>query len=513
MGNGTRSMGGFKAGVAMVALGAGLLMASPAGAATIEVPKDFNKIQLAVDNADPGDTVAVSKKINIENVEVPVENLTIKGVAKGVVIDGYDETNGNDYNVRALADGVKLQNLELRNGSGFYCFNHNRCGADKVSWTGEGDDDCFYTNGNNATIKNSKMRGCGGYGISISGNGAKLTDNRIERTDSGCIDLGGDDAVIIGNLVSSCEDGDGIRISGEDARVDKNVAKRVDGNFVEVIGDGARVRDNRGESAYSDCYYVDGEGAEVSGNSGEFCDGYGVYSYDDNARVQDNRFSDLGSYGIYTNGNQPKVNGNVLKRITDYGLYIYCGTCTNATVNNNKVDGTVEDDYGLYVSGGSGLEIIGNKIIDATDNGFYLSGTDDSQVKDNLVKGAGSEGEAAFYISGDGNTLTGNSAITNGGDGFEFTDDENVVKNNVARDNDGDGFYISGTDNALTSNVATKNKADGFENDGTDTVLKKNKASGNRRDCANDGSIATKKQNDCADGSDFEKPGTASRRK
>jgi hypothetical protein len=42
-------------------------------------------------------------------------------------------------------------------------------------------------------------------------------------------------------------------------------------------------------------------------------------------------------------------------------------------------------------------------------------------------------------------------------------------------------------------------------------VLRKNRASGNHRDCANDGTIATKQGNKCADGSNFNLPGTASR--
>ena len=138
---------------------------------------------------------------------------------------------------------------------------------------------------------------------------------------------------------------------------------------------------------------------------------------------------------------------------------------------------------------------------------------DDSRLVDNVVNGAGSEQEEAFYLSGaDNNTLIGNRVVNGGGDGFYISGDENVLEDNVARGNGGDGFYVSSyQDNTLLRNSAVDNGADGFENDGTDTILRKNEASQNRRDCANDGTIAVKQQNKCADGSNFNQPGTASR--
>jgi parallel beta-helix repeat protein len=517
MGNFNQARRAIVRGLTLTLLAGGLVLAGPASAATIEVPEDFNTIQGAVDNADPGDTVAVSKKTNIENVEVPVQNLTIKGAKKGIVIDGYD--GGNDYNVEAFANGVKVQNLELRNGSGFYCSGYNRCGASKVSWTGEGDTYCFYASGDNASVKNSKMRGCGSDGIYISGNEAKVTGTSVTRTDSGCIDVNGDDAVITNNRLSSCEDDDGIYVSGEDARVAKNVFNRVDGDFVEISGSGAEVSDNKGTSANSYCFYISGDDAEVTGNTGRFCDGYGIYaSGSDSMKATDNKLSDLTDYGIYVSGESPKVNSNSISRVNGSGIDASCSAiCGNTSVSNNTIDGTVEDDYGIDVSVTSGTgsaEIIGNKVLNATDDGIYLS-VDNAKIKGNTVKGAGSESESGFYVPGDDNKISDNKAVSNGGDGFEISGNSNKLEDNVAKDNDGDGFFVGSgyLDNVLVSNTANDNKADGFENDGTDTVFRKNKASGNRRDCANDGTIAEKQGNDCADGSNFNEPGTASRKR
>jgi parallel beta-helix repeat protein len=133
----------------------------------------------------------------------------------------------------------------------------------------------------------------------------------------------------------------------------------------------------------------------------------------------------------------------------------------------------------------------------------------------NVVNGAGLEGEAGIRIGGSGNTAIGNRVLNANTDGFELGGSgPNLFEDNVARGNGGDGFQITppATDIELNGNVAIGNGADGFENDAADTVLRRNQASGNHRDCANDGTIALKKKNKCADGSNFNQPGTASPR-
>ena len=492
MGKAARSWVGIRSGIALLALTGGLAFAVPASAATIKVPGDFNKIQDAVDDADPGDTIAVSKKTNIENVVVPVEDLTIVGAKKGVVVDGYD--GSDDYQFLAQADGLKIENLEMRNGSGFDCSGYDRCSVNDVSFRGDLSTYCFYASGDKAAVTNSSLRACGSSGVSISGNDAKVTGNSIERTDDNCIDITGNDAIVKNNKLRGCEDDDAIYIGGDRALAQNNTAKSVDGSIVEILGDKGKILNNTGSYLSDDCFNVTGDDLQAKGNKGKSCDGEGVDVEGADAKLSNNSFTGLDGSGI---------------------KYTCATTCGDAEITGNVTKDTVEDDYGMdfSITGSGSVLIAENVVTGATDDGFYFSGSN-SKVVDNVIRDSGNEHEDGFDISGDDNVLTGNQSISNGGDGFSITGDDNTLKSNSAKDNDGDGFaLVSGSDDdVFTSNVATANKADGFENGGANTVFKKNEASKNRRDCANDGTIAEKQGNKCADGSDFNEPSTASRK-
>ena len=67
---------------------AGLVASSNASAGVIHVPSDFETIQAAVDAAQPGDIIQVSRGVYSEHVTVETSNIRLKG--HGAVIDGAD---------------------------------------------------------------------------------------------------------------------------------------------------------------------------------------------------------------------------------------------------------------------------------------------------------------------------------------------------------------------------------------------------------------------------------------
>ena len=58
----------------VIAVGALFAIVTPASGVR-EVPQEYPTIQEAVDAANPGDEIAISKKNNFENVTVPTANL------------------------------------------------------------------------------------------------------------------------------------------------------------------------------------------------------------------------------------------------------------------------------------------------------------------------------------------------------------------------------------------------------------------------------------------------------
>lgn len=464
-----------------------------AGAAVREVPQEYPTIQDAVDASNPGDTVAISKKLNFQNVTVATPNLLIKGVKKGVVVDGYINGVGNNYQFLINSNNVRIVNLGMRNGYGIYCNGVDRCAAKKLRYSGENDGDCFYAAGDAARVIRSALRNCGSLGVSISGDDAVVRGNSVQRSDSGCVSITGDDATVARNSVAGCEDNDGIYVAGDRALVERNFGSRVDGSIVELSGLNARVFLNRGGTSYDDCYRISSDRARVRGNAGTHC----------------------GEDGFDLDGDDLKVNDNRITSADGYGYYLSCpASCGQMEVSRNVLNGTVEDDYGMYFSvADGGLLITRNVLNNATDTGMYLSGVDTSRISRNVVRSAGSESEESFYLVGEGNTFTENTSVNGGGDGIAVFGDNNRLEENLARGNGGDGIYLGGVyqGQVLLRNVAIGNGADGIENDATGTILRKNRASGSHRDCANDGTIAVKQGNRCADGSNFNEPGTASR--
>ncbi|HEY5424743.1 MAG TPA: hypothetical protein VIK05_14790, partial [Ilumatobacteraceae bacterium] len=98
--------------------------ADPGGAATINVPGDFDTIQAAVDAAAPGSLILVAPGTYNEAVQVETDNLTIRGLDRNtVVLDGKFEL---DNGIRILgAKGVTVENMTATN------YTHNG-----FFWTG-----------------------------------------------------------------------------------------------------------------------------------------------------------------------------------------------------------------------------------------------------------------------------------------------------------------------------------------------------------------------------------------
>ena len=88
------------------------------GASTLAVPEDYDTIQAAVDEAEPGDLVLVSPGTYEEAVTVETDEIVIRGLDRDEVIldGGFELENG----IRVVgADGVVVENMTAQN----YAFN------------------------------------------------------------------------------------------------------------------------------------------------------------------------------------------------------------------------------------------------------------------------------------------------------------------------------------------------------------------------------------------------------
>ena len=513
---------------------AGIFGATGAQAATINVPGNNGKsIQDGVDLADPGDTVKIKakKKSYFENVVVTTNRIKLVGVAKKgkkPVIDGTSvDGNTHDLSLEIIADNVTVRNLGSRHGTGNECTGEG-CLFERVAVSmSDHGSDCIQIEGNRGKVLKSNLIGCDSYGVEIDGNGGRVVGNAIRQTDSGCVDLDGDRMSVIGNTLHNCEDDEPIDLSGDDATIRNNVGSNSDYGY-EIDGDGNLIRDNVGRNFENDDNFdVSGDRNRLIGNRAVHSGGEGCFEVDGIAnRIEGNRaqFCD-GGYEI--DGENMKVINNRLADNSsgDDGFGIECfdldginpaEACERAVVSRNRAADAGDDDEGFNISDSGtdgGMVIRGNVSADNNDGGFEIN-VDDALIANNSSSRDGAEAnEPGFEIDGDDNRIEANEVFSSGDDGLNVGGVDNKIVGNVVRRSNIDGIAIDSgsTDAVVRANRALGNFGDGIENDGTDTDVVKNRASGNRRDCVNDGTIATKQGNKCADGSNFNQAGTVDR--
>lgn len=443
---------------AAVVLGA----AATAAADTLKVPQQYATIQEAVDAAAEGDTIVVARGTYQENVTVNTANLRLIG--KKAVWDGHVGSSSGTC-LTLNADGIYVQGFAFRNGSDHIAGSSNGLTVKKCTFT-MADDEGVDVSGDGVTVFGCRFAGCD-TAVYISGNGALVAKNLVRQMDNDGIEVYGDDARIERNTIQVVEDGEGIYVSGDGAAILRNRVDNCDDGAIEVYGNAAVIQSNRLLGM------VDGEGVYVSG---------------DDALVERNATTATEG-GVYVSGNGARVLYNrVYISLDDDGIEVYGD---DVEIVGNTVTWTVDDADGISVSSSSstgGGTIEGNRVSGAVQNGFDLS-VHNVTIRGNQATGCGSEDEEAFYVSGDNNTLDGNTARDTDNVGFEVNGTGNTVRNCVSLNAFGDGFRVFGTDNRIQSCTATGSGGQGLANYGTDTRVQGSTFRGNRIDIANAGTF------------------------
>jgi len=99
---------------AALTLTVGIALAIPALAKTIEVPKDYQTIQAAINAAQPGDLILIAPGIYKENLTIR-KSIELRGADAGVIVDGSRARNTPTILIQRTRD-VVIQNLEITGG-------------------------------------------------------------------------------------------------------------------------------------------------------------------------------------------------------------------------------------------------------------------------------------------------------------------------------------------------------------------------------------------------------------
>ncbi len=440
-------------------------LAAGAVAETIKVPGDFNTIQEAVDNAQPGDKILISKGIYSEKVNAAVPGLQFVG-KKGAIWDGTP--NGNEgVCLSANADNVQIKGITFRAGDGLVEIDGNGAIIEKCEF--ESSIACAIDiTGDDAVIKKCDFFGTDG-GVSVSGN-----DTLVEKCDflmmiDRCVDINGDRAVVVKCDVRVCENGPALDVDGNDALVERNEVLFTGGESIFVIGDGGTINKNECRGSGFGSINYEGNGSTITGNKVAECGEFGIFVFGDDHTIDKNN-----------------VRSMLLEGIEAFGAGI--------VITNNKIDEVMRGVAGIHLNdngtaGGGRIE--GNKVNDVVEAGILVM-SDNVDLFGNRVTNCGAENQASILMTGDGNEARDN-AVTNGGDdGFRVTGDNNVLADNVVKRCAKDGYDIAGgTGNGILDCDAFDCLAEGLDNSGSDTSVIGGKFAGSRIDVANDGTFAS----------------------
>jgi hypothetical protein len=369
------------------------------------------------------------------------------------------------------------------------------------------DSDCtYFGNADNLRILNNSSRNCeDGDHVDLwdSSDNALIQGNTWHSSDGACVYLSsGANAEIIDNHCENIEDyGIHAGANGDGLLVENNTFRSIDTGCCSAAVDSDKanttVKGNKFQSIY--------RAVDISATD---------------TVVQDNVSIDSGYGAFRVSGKAPVVvNNHATNAGDDDGFNINCsGRCSEGRVENNSTQGTNSDDEGFYInvrnsprhaSKNAGFRIIGNTSSFNNDEGFniYASST---VIQDNIATDNGGDSyEDGIYVAGGDNTITGNKSYRNVDDGFEIYMETgyapNTITNNVAKWNLADGFYLTyqGDGNTIDGNKAIANEGEGIENDWTNSIMTNNVSKGNRLDCAGANPAATDSGNVCADGSIF----------
>ncbi|MHC4922814.1 MAG: right-handed parallel beta-helix repeat-containing protein [Planctomycetota bacterium] len=509
----------------LVSIAAATILAasSPAMAGKLKVPQKYDTIQDAVDAAQDGDTILVSKGVYRENVVVDGIN-NLKFIGKKAVWDGY--VNGEEgICLEVSANGTLVKGFKFRNADDHIYVEGNDTVVTKCSFT-NAEDAAVEVYGDRTKVSKVTCRGNDYDLYATEGSDDTVWEkNTCRQVYEDAIYIEGDRTIIQKNSIRGSYGG-GIHCHGDDSLVTMNTTRNIDGNHIDVSGNGNVVTrnssrngwsvgidfhgedgllaDNDVRASYDYAIYVTGTGHSVTGNMVTFSYSGGMQCDGDNLLIDDNVVEDiLDGQGLRSSGNGNEISHNYVAGVASEGLLIQG---TDFIVHGNDVM-DVWDSYGISINdtseGASTSVVTDNFVSDTTYWGLYVEGAG-PLLEGNLTRGTGTRRYGGFYISAHDARLVDNYAEETGTVGFYISGNRVTLDDCHAEGEPGHGFVIDADDAELDDCSALGCGAHGLLNVGSRTSVMNSIFLDNGIDVANGGDF----ENDIdTGGNDYETGG------
>jgi len=412
---------------------------------TIHVPDDYTTIQLAIDNANNGDTIIVRDGEYLENINVD-KSVTIKSE------NGYRDCivkaiKSDEPVFYVIEDYVTISGFTIKNASSFVFYG---AGIFIEEWK-ERDIYANYCNiTGNKIIDNA-------FGIRILSDNNTIKENIISRNSERGIWVTGNNNLILENDISDNQAGyfaTGIGISGFNVSsnyntIRNNIIQNNNFNGIDVDGRNIIIENTIAKNGNSGiCLFGSSNTTFIENiikENGYHSDACGIWMWKcNNINILGNTIMDNYGEGI-------DLDSSVDTTISDNsfiydGLFVYFDKDDypyNVNISNNKVnnkpliyleeesDITIQQDAGQIILVNCNNIKVKNQDIFHSDVGVELFFTDGSVISNSLIH---SNDIAGIWLMGSNrNQLDNNSISDNGGAGIltEGGSDNTISENNV----------------------------------------------------------------------------------
>jgi parallel beta-helix repeat protein len=394
-------------------------------------PGNYTTIQLAIDDADPGDTVFVF------NDGAPYHENIIIGKTMNLVGEDRDTViiDGDDAGdvVTVNSDWVNVTGFTIMNGS---------CGFNLD----------FTSNGN--ITGNNILHNWGGIAFESS-SGISITENNISSNDADGIDVLASANIKISGNVVSMNGQDGLylswssnnRITGNNVSLNGIMGIDVEqGSDNNIIADNSLHKNGRGLSSYMSSNNT------ITGND-----------IVNNGILLFGWLAGTSTHTIVNN----TVNGKPLLYYRDrIGLTIdgrtvgqlILANCTDVEVRNLRIDST---DAGMQIMHSTSITVAGSELGSDNDFGIYIGQSSDSVISGNYM----TKNRYGVYIKDSTNiSISANRVLMNEYEGIVISASDNEIVGNYVSDNWGGIIVIPSSGNRVYHNSVVNNTIQAYDN-------------------------------------------------
>lgn len=394
---------------------------------------DFTSIQVAIDNALPGDTILIFPGVYEENVNVYVTNLTLtskSGSSGDTIVKAANRQNDVFY---IIADGVTIRGLNIVGpvDSPYAGIRLNRvkyCNIENNHLSYNYIEPILNIPSSDSSLTLINSNSDTGLGIRLDSSSSNiLSNNTVSGKGTSILLRKSPENTLISNSVSSSNYG---------IWVDSSSNNTLNGNSLSNNKIGAYLKISSGNI--------------LNNNTVSNSTGSGINLWDSVGNTLSNSTASKNRVSIVLRNSSSNLINNNMVSDSDYGIWLYYLSNDNK-LNDNRAQ---NNRVGIYIKASRGNVLTKNIALNTTDSGISVW----NSIENTLINNAASNnGVSVFLQNSSKNTILNNTVSSSSyGMWIALSSNNNLSDNNAS--NNKFGLYLKNSSgNRLSGNLVNSN--------------------------------------------------------